>query len=130
MALQDESQNLNPEARWLKEDLALEKALQQLKGAKSHYEAQIALNIIKIIIEHAIEEHAALMPDFAAYESLPAKQSPWYHKDKNYRYWYDLLETLSSASRLLEDIPGDLHAQVIPSIAQMIEGSLRKADDA
>ena len=109
--------------RWYDEDPVLSKAIEQLRQASSSYQAQIALNIIKIVVEHQLEEETHLSID-TLNESL-AKGS--IAKDAHIRRrWYDVHETLSSAMELLKDCPDDLQAQIIPTIASMIEKTLEE----
>lgn len=44
--------------RWADRDPALVEALEALRRADSRYQAQVALNIIKVIVEHKIESKA------------------------------------------------------------------------
>ncbi|MEB3286467.1 MAG: hypothetical protein VKJ04_03075 [Vampirovibrionales bacterium] len=55
-AFPNDSQSSNN--RWYDQDPALKSALKQLRQAPDRYQAQIALNIIKIIVEHQIEADA------------------------------------------------------------------------
>lgn len=86
-------------------DPVLERALEQLRQASDRYQAQISLNIIKIIAEHQME---AEMPPPSPY----------------YRHWSNLHDTLQSALQLLLDCPDDLQPRIIPTIAHMIERTL------
>jgi hypothetical protein len=86
-------------------DPVLDRALGQLRLASDRYEAQISLNIIKIIAEHQME---AERPPLSAH----------------YRHWSNLHDTLQSALQLLADCPDDLQPRIIPTIAHMIERTL------
>lgn len=105
--------------RWYDRDPVLSRAMQQLREAPDRHHAQIALNIIKIIIEHQIEAETQLPADDldSALNYRGSHPGP-------YRRWYDIHETLRSAMQLLNDCPDDLQRQVIPSIADMIEQTL------
>lgn len=108
--------------RWYDKDPALKRALEHLRNAPDKYQAQISLNIIKIIIEHKIEsagghpvEDISRLVEDAAISNID-------HGLR--RRWYDVNETLHSAMQLLRDCPDDLQKSVIPTIATMIENTL------
>lgn len=109
--------------RWYDKDPVLSRALAQLKEASSAYQAQVALNIIKIVVEHQLEEETRMTPD-NLHESLTVGTQV---KDGQVRRrWYDVHETLASAMELLKDCPDDLQSRIIPTIATMIEKTLEE----
>ncbi|HEY9745390.1 MAG TPA: hypothetical protein V6C99_04145 [Oculatellaceae cyanobacterium] len=112
----------NPGKRWYDQDPVLARAIEQLRTAPDRYQAQVALNIIKIIVEHQIELETDL-PVEDLDSALNYRRGM--QADHRHRRWYDMHETLSSAMRLLEDCPDDLQRRVIPSIANMIENTLK-----
>ncbi len=109
--------------RWYDKDPALQKALEQLRQSSDKYQAQIALNIIKIVVEHQSEANGhnpiedsdtlLLQQENISGDQLTLK-----------RRWYDVNETLHSAMQLLNDCPEDLQQSFLPSIVAMIEQSL------
>jgi hypothetical protein len=114
--------------RWYDQDPALNRALEQLRNAPDNYQAQVALNIIKIIVEHQMEEETELESENLG-THIQYRRSWDDHRD--HRRWYDVHETLSSAIQLLADSPEDLQNRLIPSIAQMIEATLQgKSQDS
>ena len=120
-----EDPELNASNRWYDRDPVLRRAMSQLRQATDRQQAQVALNIIKIIVEHQIEAETSTVP--ADLDSaLPYRRSTEEHQ--MHRRWYDVHETLSSAMQVLGDCPEDLQARFIPSIAQMIEETLRTPD--
>lgn len=117
-----EEPGFNTSNRWYDRDPVLSRAMSQLRQATDKQQAQVALNIIKIVVEHQIEaETTIVLQDLDS--SLPYRGS--WETDGQNRCWYDIHETLSSAIQVLLDCPDDLQARLIPSIAQMIEGTLR-----
>lgn len=114
----------------------------QLRHAPDKYQAQIALNIIKIIVEHQIEGQAHMAVEDLTMEHLttliegnqdlpvnplgPLAKAIAAHQESHHqkRRWYDVHQTLSSAIQLLADCPDDLQQKIIPSIATMIEETL------
>lgn len=117
-----EDPGFNASNRWYDRDPVLSRAMVQLRQATDKQQAQLALNIIKIVVEHQIEaETTIVLQDLDS--NLPYRGS-WEGNRQN-RCWYDIHETLSSAIQVLLDCPDDLQARLIPSIAQMIEGTLK-----
>lgn len=108
--------------RWYDRDPVLSQALESLRQAPDKYQAQVALNIILIIVEHQIEARTlASVDDLMGTIEDSRSQSQNY-----YRRWYDVNETLRSAIQLLQDCPDDVQKQVIPSISKMVEDSLNE----
>jgi len=122
----EEDPHNRPGNRWYDADPALHKAMEQLRLAPDNYQAQIALNIIKIIIEHQMEEETD--GSIGAIHTAVPRQRSW-DGHRQHRRWYDVHETLGSAIQLLADTPDDLQKSLIPSIAQMIETTLSSYPD-
>lgn len=148
-----EDEQASLQNRWYDQDPALKGVLKQLRHAPDRYQAQIALNIIKIIVEHQIEADAQgplafdkpkpsdsnwkhffrdVFASQSKEEAVKSLQS-WMQESGDERYgshpdrrrrWYDVHETLSSAMQLLNDSPDELQKQLIPSIATMVEETL------
>lgn len=112
--------------RWYDKDPVLSRAIEQLRNAPDKYQAQVALNIIKIIVEHQIETETDL-----PVEDLDSALNYRGARDGNgrHRRWYDVHETLSSAMQLLCDCPEDLQQRIIPSIATMIDNTIREESE-
>ncbi|WP_373533100.1 hypothetical protein [Vampirovibrio sp.] len=117
-----EEPELNLANRWYDQDPVLQRALEQLRQATDKQQAQVALNIIKIVVEHQMEEDTDISTE--ALNQTLATQASW-DEHRQHRRWYDLHEALSSAIQLLCDCPEDLQTRLIPSIAQMIETTLQ-----
>jgi hypothetical protein len=120
--------------RWYDRDPALSGAMEQLRNAADKYQAQIALNIINIVVEHLIEEASdSPLSDNGIgnlqllYDQVGIKpsQSSQAHSANTRRRWYDVNETLRSAMQLLQDCPDELQQKIIPSIATMIDQTLQ-----
>jgi hypothetical protein len=102
-------------------DPVLQRALTQLRVTQDQREAQLSLNIIKIIVEHQME----------VYESLAVKQAGsavlywrlWEH-ERQYRHCCTLHDTIHSSLQLLNDSPEDLQIMLIPGIAQLVAEAL------
>lgn len=107
--------------RWYDRDPVLSRAMEQLRLAPDKHQAQIALNIIKIVVEHRIEEKTDEASEHLD-KTLPYRSS--LNDQGQHRRWYDVQETLSSAIQMLCDCPDDLQQRIIPSISYMIERTL------
>lgn len=117
-----EDPELNPVNRWYDRDPVLHRALDQLRQATGKQQAQVALNIIKIIVEHQIETETSIAAEDLD-SALPYRRS--WDDHRQHRRWYDVHEALSSAIQLLGDCPDDLQTRLIPSIVRMIEDTLQ-----
>ena len=113
------------ENRWYDKDPALKSAMEQLRRASDNHQAQIALNIIKISVEHQMEDETEFKVEDL--NGTPSYPRSW-DVHRQHRRWYDVHETLSSAIHLLADCPPDLQQRLIPSIVQMIEQTLQQAE--
>jgi hypothetical protein len=113
--------------RWYDKDPALTKALESLRVAPNKFHAQVALNIISVIVEHRLEElqnKAAVCPEEfrqSLIEEAKDLVMPTYGKR-----WYDVNETLQSAIQMLKDTPDEIQKQIIPSIALVIEQAIAR----
>ncbi|MBY0402374.1 MAG: hypothetical protein K2X66_00605 [Cyanobacteria bacterium] len=133
--------------RWYDKDPALSSALEHLRKSSDAYQAQVAMNIIKVIIEHHIENNVCVELDRAAGLSL-MEGFPHVNESlitggnltstdiqeayeanlqaSSRRRWYDVNETLRSAMQLLRDCPDDLQQKIIPTLTRMIEETLEE----
>jgi hypothetical protein len=113
--------------RWYDKDPALSHALEQLRTASDKYQAQIALNIINIIVEHQIETDTNVQLNGSGGDNTHlVASSVTSEQHQSRRRWYDVNATLRSAMQLLQDCPEDLQRQIIPTIVRMIEQTLEE----
>jgi hypothetical protein len=117
-----EDPEFNSANRWYDQDPVLQRALVQLRQASDKQQAQVALNIIKIVVEHQIEDETSIPAE--KMDSVLNRHRSW-DDQRKHRRWYDLHEALRSAIQLLSDCPEDLQIRLIPSIAKMIEETLK-----
>ena len=122
MTSPQDASNSNAGNRWYDQDPVLQRAMEQLRIATDKQQAQVALNIIKIVVEHQIESETDITLEELD-SPLPYRGS--WDANHQHRRWYDVHETLRSAIQLLGDSPDDLQARLIPSVAQMIEATLQ-----
>lgn len=115
--------------RWYDQDPALSRAMEHLRSASDKHQAQIALNILKIIAEHQLEGETVLAPEEldGNQHRLSEFETPGPNATQK-RRWYDVNETLCSAIQLLRDCPDDLQQSILPTIARMIDRTLQDCD--
>jgi hypothetical protein len=111
-------------ARWYDKDPALSKALEALKSAPSRYQAQVALNIMKVILEQKLENKLdRLITDEVIAETVESINENEATRHQ-YRRWYDVNETLRASMNLLADTPDDLLKSMVPRLVELIEKAL------
>ncbi|MBK8190000.1 MAG: hypothetical protein IPK79_06070 [Vampirovibrionales bacterium] len=117
--------------RWYDRDPALRRAMAQLRDAEDRYQAQVALNIIKIIVEHQSGFEGVVENDAVDHETLQRMladcDTPQARSRR--RRWYDVNETLRSAMRLLKDCPVEVQRMILPAVVRMIEETLAGSED-
>jgi len=117
--------DFSPQQRRMDQDPAIQQALGVLKGASDRYQAQVALNLIMIVIEHWIEASTLHSVD----DLVDVLEKSRKADSSQLRRWYDVNETMRAALKLLEECPEDVQAKIIPSIQIMVENSLEKCHD-
>lgn len=107
--------------RWYDKDPVLSKAMDTLHHSNDQIQIQIALNLIKIVIEHKIEQE-----DFSSVDDLitSVRNASEYDDDKKSR-WYDLNETVRSAITMLQNCPEDLRSRISRDMADVISSILK-----
>ncbi len=115
------SPNMDPTDRWSDRDPALKQALSALKTAPSKAQAQIALNVMMVIIEHGIESDTLTDVDQLIDQLTTNRHKAQQNAN---RRWYDVNATLKSALQLLQDCPDDIQRHVIPMISTMVDEAL------
>lgn len=116
------SNDVDPTERWSDRDPALKQALNALKTAPSKAQAQIALNVMMVIIEHGIESDTLSDVDQLIDQLNTCRNKAKQHAN---RRWYDVNATLKSALQLLQDCPDDIQRHVIPMISTMVDEALQ-----
>lgn len=106
--------------RWYDKDPILSKAMETLRNTDDQIQIQIALNLIKIVIEHKIE-----MEDFTSIEDIlsSVRDASSYDSEKNSR-WYDLNETVRAAIIMLQNCPDEMRSKLSNDLAKIISSVL------
>lgn len=109
--------------RWYDKDPVLSRSMRTLRESDDETQIKVALNLIKIIIEHNISENT-----YAAVEDImSAVEDGTIEKGKS--RWYDIDSTVRTAINMLENSPEVVQKSVAKEMAQMVIDSITKEDD-
>lgn len=114
----------NQNRRWYDRDPVLSQAMNTLEHSDDETQIRIALNLIKIIIEHNIENYK--------YESvedvISAVQSG--QSDSRNGRWYDIDSTLKTAMTMLQNCPEATQNLIAKEMAKMVVDKIKEDDEA
>ncbi len=105
--------------RWYDKDPILSKAMKILETTNDQFQLKIAINLIKIIIEHNIETDA-----FRSVDDLLRAVDEGRCEKGNER-WYDLDHTLRTAIQMLEHCPDEMQSKIAKDVAALIKEKIR-----
>lgn len=105
--------------RWYDRDPVMSKAVRILETSEDNLQIQIALNLIKVIIEHNIENN-----NYATVDEIIASVEDG--KEYGNGRWYDLDDTLRTAMQLLKTCSDNLEEKLSKEIANVVMDSLNK----
>ena len=109
--------------RWYDKDPVLSKSMRTLRESDDETQIKVALNLIKIIIEHNISENT-----YSAVEDImSAVEDGTIEKGKS--RWYDIDSTVRTAINMLENSPEVVQKSVAKEMAQMVIDSITKEGD-
>lgn len=100
--------------RWYDQDPLLSKSMKILKESSDDFQIKMAINLIKIIIEHHIDDD-----QFKSINDIMMAVRNGRIEKGNAR-WYDADNTLSTAISMLESCPPDMQAKITKEIAGKI----------
>ncbi|MBQ3310590.1 hypothetical protein IJG72_00790 [bacterium] len=114
----------NKHRRWYDKDPVLSQAMNTLEHSDDETQIKIALNLIKIIIEHNMESYK--------YESvedvISAVQSG--QSDSRNGRWYDINETLRTAMTMLQNCPEATQSLIAKEMAKMVIDKIKEDDES
>ena len=109
--------------RWYDQDPVLSSAMQTLEESGDDTQIKIALNLIKIITEHNIED--------SKYEEvsdiITATEVDLATQKRN--RWYDLDETLRTAISMLQNCPAETRHAIAVEMAKMVVEEIKKNEE-
>ena len=109
--------------RWYDKDPVLSKSMRTLRESDDETQIKVALNLIKIIIEHNISENT-----YSAVEDIMSAVEDGTIEKGNSR-WYDIDSTVRTAINMLENSPEVVQKSVAKEMAQMVIDSITKEED-
>lgn len=113
----------NQHRRWYDKDPVLSQAVQTLEKSDDETQIRIALNLIKIIIEHNIEDEK-----FEAVEDIINAVGSGLDDNRKGR-WYDIDSTLRTAMNMLQNCPATTQHIIAKEMATMVLDSFNKDED-
>ena len=110
--------------RWYDKDPLLSKTMHTLENSDDETQIKVALNLIKILIEHNISENT-----FTGVEDMLTAVEDGLVERGNKR-WYDLDTTVRTAINMLEKSPLPVQKAVAKEMAKMVVDKIKEdADD-
>ena len=113
----------NQQRRWYDKDPVLSEAVHTLEQSNDDTQIRIALNLIKIIIEHNIEDEK-----FEAVEDIINAVGLGLDDNRKGR-WYDIDSTLRTAMNMLQNCPPATQHVIAKEMAKMVVDSIKKEEE-
>ena len=109
--------------RWYDKDPILSRSMRTLELSDDKTQIQVALNIIKIIIEHniAYSEYSGVEEIITAVDEGLVNQG--------HNRWYDIDKTLRAAITMLENSDMEVQTEVAQQMAKMVVDKIKEAPD-
>lgn len=108
--------------RWYDKDPVLSSAMNTLEQSDDESQIKISLNLIKIIIEHNIEND-----EFTAVEDIISAVEAGVEENRNNR-WYDIDATLKTAMNMLQNCPESTQKIIAKEMAKMVVNKIKEED--
>ena len=108
---------------WYDKDPVLSEAVRTLEETDDQTQIRVALNLIKIIIEHNIEDEK-----FEAVDDIINAVGSGLDDNKRGR-WYDIDTTLRTAMNMLQNCPEDTQKVIAKEMAKLVVDKIKKDDD-
>lgn len=112
----------NHQRRWYDKDPVLSQAVSTLEHSDDQTQIRIALNLIKIIIEHNIEDEK-----FEAVEDIINAVGAGIEDNRKGR-WYDIDSTLRTAMNMLQNCPEATQHVIAKEMAKMVVDKIKTED--
>lgn len=106
--------------RWYDRDPVLSSAIRTLEKTDDNAQIKISLNLIKIIIEHNIENS-----EFEAVEDIISAVEAGVEEKRNNR-WYDIDSTLKTAMSMLQNCPESTQNVIAKEMAKMVVSKIKE----
>lgn len=112
----------NSARRWYDKDPVLSSAMQTLEQSDDETQIKISLNLIKIIIEHNIENS-----EYEAVEDIISAVEAGVEGNGNSR-WYDIDSTLKTAMNMLQNCPVSTQHVIAKEMAKMVIDKIKEEE--
>jgi hypothetical protein len=108
--------------RWYDKDPVLSSAMQTLEQSDDDSQIKISLNLIKIIIEHNIENS-----EFEDVEDIISAVEESVEENRNNR-WYDIDSTVKTAINMLQNCPETTQHIIAKEMAKMVVSKIKEEE--
>lgn len=108
--------------RWYDKDPVLSSAMKTLQSSDDETQISIALNLIKIIIEHNIENS-----EFEAVEDIISAVEAGIEEKRSGR-WYDIDATLKTAMSMLQNCPEATQHVIAKEMAKLVVDKINEEE--
>lgn len=109
--------------RWYDNDPVLSKAMKVLESSDDKFQIQVAINLIKVIIEHNIQENT-----FISVDDIISSVEEGNSQRGNSR-WYDIDKTLRTAIQMLENCPAQMQSEIAKDMANLVAQKFKDSDN-
>lgn len=116
-------QYTNKHRRWYDKDPVLSQAMETLEHSNDETQIKVALNLIKIIIEHNIEDE-----QFEAVEDIINAVGSGLDENRKGR-WYDIDSTVRTAMNMLQNCPEATQRIIAKEMAKMVVDKIKTEED-
>ena len=116
-------QYTNQRRRWYDKDPVLSQAISTLEKSDDETQIKVALNLIKIIIEHNIEDE-----QFEAVEDIINAVGSGLDDNRKGR-WYDIDSTVRTAMNMLQNCPEATQRIIAKEMAKMVVDKINKEEE-
>lgn len=109
--------------RWYDKDPVLSSAMKTLEQTNDNAQIKVALNLIKIIIEHNIESS-----EYEAVEDIISAVEAGVEENNKNNRWYDIDATLRTAMSMLQNCPEETQSVIAKEMAKMVVDKIKEED--
>ncbi len=109
--------------RWYDKDPVLSAAMKTLEKSDDETQIRIALNLIKIIIEHNISSE-----EYNGVEDIISAVEAGIEEQRSAR-WYDIDSTVRTAITMLQNCPENTQKLIAKEMAKMVVDKIMEEDD-
>lgn len=109
--------------RWYDKDPVLSSAMKTLEETDDETQIKISLNLIKIIIEHNIENS-----EFEAVEDIISAVEAGVEENSRNNRWYDIDATLRTAMTMLQNCPDETQGIIAKEMAKLVVEKIKEED--